>query len=211
MAPTAGMRGSVRPAEKKGTAALLDKMMANANLPAAQQRHLRAVAAGARPPPVPVAPSGARAINQGQHRPYADRYAGIALNPNIAPRSIKLRGQILVETNGYARDQYRTTFDGRRVRSIEKAALQDAYLGTVEDREGGSARSNYANRGADRRPRSETAKLHEAISEEITERQEFLADMRAAGRGQAHEAQVQREISERLQELRRVEELMKDE
>jgi hypothetical protein len=117
----------------------------------------------------------------------------------------------LAETNGYARDQFRTTFDGRRERSSEKATLQDAYLGNVEDREAGSARSNHANRTADRRPRSETAELHEAIAQEIMERQEFLADMRAAGRGQAHEAQVKREILERMQELRRVEAIMKDE
>lgn len=211
MAPTAGMRGSVRPVERKGTAALLDQMMASANLPAAQQRHLRAVAAGTRPPPVPVAPSGARAANLGQHRPYEDRYAGIALNPNIASRCIKLREQILADTNGYARDQFRATFDGRKERSGEKAALQDAYLGNIQVRESASARSSTAKRPANGRASSEAAKIHEAISDEIAERQLFLADMRAAGRGPAHEAQMRSEIAERMQELQRVEQLMKDE
>uniref|UniRef100_A0A7S3X8Z0 Uncharacterized protein n=1 Tax=Strombidinopsis acuminata TaxID=141414 RepID=A0A7S3X8Z0_9SPIT len=183
-------------------------MMADAKLPAAQQRHLRAVAAGQRPPPVPVAPSGARMVNRGQPRPYEDRYAGIALNPSIVPRSIKLREQIVAETNGYARDQFCTTFDGRRDRAKEKAVLQDEYLRRDEGH-GRPSASTQPPRSMTPSPKSEAARLHEAISEEICERQEFLEDMRKVGKAQPHEAKLQREIAERTLELRRVEELMK--
>jgi len=218
MAPTAGMRGSVKQQGKTGTNALLDKMMADAKIPAAQQRHLRAVAEGKRPPHVPVAPAAARAARGGPSRPYEDRYAGIALNPSLVPRGIKLREEIVAETRGYQRDMYRATYDGRPNTTDQKAMLQDSYFGPAADR--GAAPAGRGARAVSRsahtappppRAKSEAARLHEAIAEEIIERQEFLEEMRVAGRAQEIEGKLRREIAERMQELRRVEELMQDE
>ena len=54
------------------------------------------------------------------------------------------------------------------------------------------------------RARSEAALLHEQISQEIAERQEFVSHMRAAGNTE-HEAAMQQQIAERMGELQAVE------
>jgi hypothetical protein len=212
MAPTAGMRGSSKPQAKGDTAALLDKMMSDAKLPAAQQRHLRAISEGRRPPPVPVAPAGARAsvaAVQQRARPFQDRYGGIALNPLLVPqRSTKSRDQIVAETQGYERPKFHgAAVGGRSSRAEQKAALQDSYLGEL-----GAAPARAQPRAAavPRRPKSEAARLRDAIADEIAERQNFLDQMRAAGKHGEYEVKVQAEIAERMRELRLSEKLMQD-
>jgi len=55
------------------------------------------------------------------------------------------------------------------------------------------------------------ASLREQIQDEVAERQAFLDNMRALGRGTEHEARIQVEISERMQDLKVLERLEREE
>lgn len=124
-----------------------------------------------------------------------------------------------METEGYAREQFRPTLGKpQQPREQQKAALQDAYL--RKGGAGGCACSSSAGTGcgsgrvpqANARPavaQSDEAELHKAISAEIVERQQFLTEMRGAG-SYEHEAAVQAQVADRMADLRRLEKLMAD-
>ncbi|KAL3894758.1 MAG: hypothetical protein SGPRY_013719 [Prymnesium sp.] len=110
------------PACSHATRELLDQMMKSSNLPASEQRKLRAIAGGANPQPVRrVAREG---VTPAHELPYHDPLRGVAINPRIVGgQQRKSHQDIVGETRGYARDAYRG--GGRYVdRDSEKMALQ---------------------------------------------------------------------------------------
>ena len=187
----------------------LDKMMADAKLAPAQQRKLRAVANGQRPE------LQRRAVPPKSSGQWEDRYRGIALNPRIVRPGIKSRAEIAYATQGYAREQYAgAPQDGRPDRAAQKAMMQDAYIkaqegpapvASVVGTTAAVARPGGGGGGA-----SEEADLHRQITEEIRERQEFLAQMTALGRGAEHETAIRAQIGDRMRDLRRLEQMMRE-
>ena len=96
--------------------------MKTSNLPASEQRKLRAIANGARPEPVRrVAREG---ITMMHTLPYEDPLRGIAINPRIVGgQQRKSLADIEGETRGYQREMFRG--GGRTVyRDEQKLALQ---------------------------------------------------------------------------------------
>lgn len=91
---------------------------------------------------------------------------------------------------------------GRLVdRDAEKQKLQNAFAYGEHAPQAGAAPPAAP---PPPKPRSEAAELHEQISQEITERQQFVEQMRASGNRQ-HETLMQQQIAERLADLRTLE------
>eukprot|EP01062_Namystynia_karyoxenos_P075152 TRINITY_DN7234_c0_g1_i1.p1 TRINITY_DN7234_c0_g1~~TRINITY_DN7234_c0_g1_i1.p1 ORF type:complete len:262 (+),score=101.88 TRINITY_DN7234_c0_g1_i1:95-787(+) len=65
-----------------------------------------------------------------------------------------------------------------------------------------------------RQPPTELESLRELFAEveqEVQERREFLADMRRAGQGKKYEAQIKAEVAERVQQLRSIDRMIREE
>lgn len=191
------------PAYSKGTTALLDSMMADAKLNPQRQRELRQVMThGARAVPQKQAPTAPnrRAV------PFDDPLRGVALNPNLVyGHAKKSQADIVRENHGYQRPQYG---GGARPanRDAQKSKLQDEWM-----RKFATPSTSTAHAASQQQPvRSEAAKLHEQISDEISERQQFVQQMRDAGNTE-HEETMRQQINERMAELAKVEKMMSKE
>ena len=186
----------------KGTTKLLDSMMADAKLNPQRQRELRQVmhhgARAAPQRPAPTAPNR-RAM------PFDDPLRGVALNPNLVYGHAKKSQQdIAREHHGYQRPQFGG--GGRPVdREAQKSRLQDDWKRRF------AAPSTSKAPAAPQQPaRSEAAKLHEQISGEIEERQQFVQQMRGVGNTE-HEETMRQQINERMAELAKVEKMISGE
>ena len=191
------------PGYSKGTTKLLDSMMADAKLNPQRQRELRQVMQhGARAAPRKQAPSAPnrRAVE------YDDPLRGIALNPNLVYGHAK-RSQtdIVRENHGYQRPQFG---GGARPtnRDAQKSRLQDEWKTQFK-----APSTSTASAASQQQPaRSEAAKLHEQISGEIEERQQFVQQMRSVGNTE-HDETMRQQINERMAELAKVEKMMGEE
>ena len=194
------------PSYSQSTKSLLNDMMKDSKLNAHEQRKLRLAMemGGSLPVRRAVQPPPA------YKRPYQDPLRGIALNPRLCPTvTTKSRHAILVETRGYDRPQYGGGQKQLRTRAEEVERLQNRFA-FGEDAPAPTRPPRRAAAMAAPPPqpaRSEEAKLHEEITAEIAERQEFLASMRAAGRME-HDATIQQQIGERMGDLRALERMM---
>ncbi|KAL1523593.1 hypothetical protein AB1Y20_018529 [Prymnesium parvum] len=191
------------------TQALLDKMMKQSNIPASEQRKLRAIANGANPPPVRrVAREGVTMMHT---LPYEDPLRGVAINPRIVGgQQRKSHADIVDATRGYERERFR---GGPRVvdRDVQKTALQDkmTYGRHAPVRTEGAG-SSTKSKPAVVKAESEAASLHSKVSAEIEERQQFLQQMSALGKGEEHERVIKMQIDERMGELRALERIMRE-
>ena len=204
---------------------MLDSMMSQSGLPLAEQRRLRAaVNAG---PSASIAPRrGAQpAARRGPQPkgPYEDLLKGVPINPNLARQvpgaRLRTKEEIVARNGGTLE---RPQYGGGRPKvggGLNKEQLQQKFeygyvLGeqpTVSDSSGSSIRLQpaAASMPPPRVQRSEEDSMREAIVREIDERREFLENMRAAGKGKEHEAAILGQISERMADLKVLENLSK--
>ena len=201
MPPPRFSQGTMPPPRySQGTKDILDGLMSDSKLNPVRQRELRQVmehgCAAGRPKPV-------RPVFNRRDVPYEDPLRGIALNPNLIRHAgIRTQPQIAAAHGDYRRPQF--AGGGRRVdRDGEKLRLQNinAYGSEL------GAAQPAASAEPPPKLRSGPAELHAQISTEIEERQAFVQQMRAAGNTE-HEATIQQQICERMEELRLVEKHM---
>ena len=190
----------------KQTTDMLDSMMKKSNLPLSEQRRLKGMAttggtvASAQPrrraPPGTAQPALA----------YEDPLRGIALNPRLLSFNARRNGQqIAAATNGYQRDMFRG--GGPAVDSARRTECLQNLMTYGEH-----APDRHAPKRAPAPPptlQGEAERLHEQVSAEIRERQEFLEEMRRMGRGAEHEQAIGEQVSERLGELKQLEAMMR--
>lgn len=203
----------------KGTVDLLAKMMGESKLTVHQQKVLRDSMNAGRalpasgPPPSLYRREKAPALRPSSG-PWEDPYRGVAINPNMTHGMGRVpQSRIVTATNGYAREAF---VGGARIvdREKQKEDLADlfAYGANAPDRSSApvthDARAAARAAASNQAPRSEVERLHEKVSTEIEERQAFIAEMRALGQTK-HEATIRGEIAQRMQELKRLEQLMK--
>ena len=190
---------------------MLDSMMSSAGLPLAEQRRLRAACAAG--PSAPIARrGGAAAARRGppQQQPYEDLLRGVPINPTLARQipGAKLRSkEAIVAANGGTMERPQFGGAAPQNRGLSKEALQQKIEFGYVLPELPSESNSSRHVALPPKPKSEEDILRNQIVEEIDERREFLQSMRAAGRGKEHEDAILSQISERVADLKKLEEL----
>lgn len=101
-------------------------------------------------------------------------------------------------------------FASRHIPQSQKDVLQDAYLEKIAKPTGTTSRAAPgAEMSSKKAADMDLADLFDAVSAEIREREETLAQLRALGQSEPHEAKLMSEISQRVAELRRIDSLMR--
>ena len=151
-----------------------------------------------------------------QKQPYEDLLKGVPINPSLA-RSIpgaKIRSkqEILARHGGsLERDQYfGQGSQANRGLNKEQLAQKMTFGYVLPDLPAEGNSVGAAGKGGSSSRGTEEEQMRDQIIGEIDERKEFLDAMRAAGRGKEHEDAILGQISERLQDLRTLENLSKD-
>ena len=93
----------------------------------------------------------------------------------------------------------------RRNGEEDKKRLQDAFESHGKKRTSAPARAPVAAPSAPRPPRDPRQELIDELVTEIKERQEFMEQMQAAGRGHEFDATIKAEIAQRLTRVREIE------
>lgn len=213
----------------KETKAMLQTMMSDSKLNAAEQRRMLSMLdkgpkAPAPPPRRPRMPPVSNHLT-----PYYDPLRGVPLNPNLTRgHARRSQADIRRDVGGYERDMYRGSVPGPN-REAQKARLQDEYLtmdvatcrapgvpmhSGVRSRVAGCCSENTSQVGvggarSSVQEVSQEATLHREISQEIEERQAFLRSMGEMGRAAEHEEGIRQEINERMASLTHLENLMR--
>mmetsp|Transcript_23619 Transcript_23619/g.60269 ORF Transcript_23619/g.60269 Transcript_23619/m.60269 type:complete len:117 (+) Transcript_23619:355-705(+) len=114
------------------------------------------------------------------------------------------------DTRGYERDMY--SGGGRVIdRDRQKTELQDRMTyGRNAPTRVTSGDAPPAQPAPRPKPQSEAASLHAQVSAEIEERNQFLDSMRKMGRGEEHEHTIKAQVAERMEELGKLERMMRE-
>ena len=194
---------------------MLDSMMSSSGLPLAEQRRLRAaVDAG---PSAQIVPRK-KPLPVGRHPKFQDPLRGVPINPHIARRFPGGGGRMaqsdILRAHGGSleREQFRgslpaTSSEVKREELANLMTYGTKQLPTVSHGRESVRTSSTSPRAI----ASSDAALRDAIVDEIADRQTFLETMRQHGKGAEHESRINGEIAERLQDLKRVDQLIASE
>lgn len=202
------------PAYSKSTQDLLQAMMGESKLTGHQQRALQAAMASGRALPATGPPPSLyrreKALPQKRDGgPWQDPYRGVAVNPSMTRgMGRKSQAHIVSDSRGYARDAFAGGGELVDREQQKEDFVNRIALGAHAPKRGAAPAPAVEAAAAASAPlRSEVELLHEKVSAEIEERHAFVREMRALGQTR-HEAAVATEVAQRVQELRRLEQLM---
>ncbi|XP_072512166.1 UPF0193 protein EVG1 isoform X8 [Notamacropus eugenii] len=130
-------------------------------------------------------------------KPMPKRINSLCLPPILAPRPHLRPAEVCQATEAYTRDQFKP----RPCRDIEKEKerLQNIFANGKEGIE--KKKKKPSVRQAELLPSDPEPDRFEELVKEVHERQEFLAEMEALGRGKQYRGIILTEISQKLREM----------